>query len=168
MKPVLFAAIALLFAACASSGPPPELLPPPVMRQAELTDLYTRFASEDEPTGKAAAAEGARCDEKERRFLGSLWGTKSKNAVGARRFGNALGVSAKPEEALEWLQRAYAETAADAPELAWIRYEMAVQYVALKRNNDAIDLLANRLGATPLPADLQKKYDELIDRAARG
>jgi tetratricopeptide (TPR) repeat protein len=144
------------------------MLPPPASRQAELTELYGRFASPVEATGKAAAAEGARCVEKERHFLGSLWGTKSRNALGARRFGNALGDAGKHDEALTWLQRAYEETPADASELPWIRYEIALQYVALKRNSEAIDLLANRFGSTPLPADLRQKYDELIDRAARG
>ena len=133
-----------------------------------MTDLYSRMASPDEATGKAAAAEGARCNDRERRFLASLWGTKSKDTLGARRFGNALGEAGKPGEGIDWLQRAYNETPVDDATLAWLRYEIAVQYVALGRNDDAVALLANRLGTTPLPDELQKKYDELIDRAALG
>jgi hypothetical protein len=43
---------------------------------------------------------------------------------------------------------------------------MAQEYVALGRNQDAINLLANRMGTQPLPPELKVKYDELIRRAS--
>lgn len=168
MRYFAFTALCLLLAACVSTTEPAdELLPPPPARQAELTGLYDRMSGPE-----AAALEAARkCatgDDRDRRFTDSLWGTRPKSALGARRLGNALAQVKLHEEALTWLERAYGATEADDATLAWIRYEMAVQYMQLGKRQDAINLLANRLGATPLPADLQQKVDALLNEAARG
>lgn len=160
--------LCLLLVACVSTqDSPDELMPPNPARQTELTRLYDQFGG-PEKAASDATRRAVAGDDRDRRFTDSLWGTRPKSALGARRYGNALAAGKHHAEALEWLQRAYAETPLGDESLAWIRYEMAQQYMALGKREDAVNLLANRLGATPLPAELQKKYDALIDEAARG
>ncbi|MBK9974680.1 MAG: hypothetical protein IPP14_07890 [Planctomycetes bacterium] len=168
MRAMFLLAIGLLLAACVSTTETPaELLPPAPDRQSELTRLYDRLALLDASIADAAATTCAQGDDRDRRFLSSLWGTRPKNASAARRFGKALSATSHHEESLQWLERAYAETPASDDNLGWLRLEMAEQYLALGKRDEAINLLGNRLGATPLPAELQKKYDELIERASR-
>lgn len=169
MRQSCIALLGLLFAACVSTyDPPPEMLPPPSNRQAELTTLYDQLGHRDESIGTTAARECASGTDRDRRFLSSLWGGRAKVPLGARRLGSALSAKNLHAEALEWFERAYFATEDDHATLAAIRYEMAVEYLALGRREDAINLLANRLDAMPLSADMQKKYDDLIDRASRG
>lgn len=168
MRAMFLLAMGLLLAACVSTTEPPvEMVPPPPDRQAELTRLYDRLSLSDASIAETAAKTCAQGDDRDRRFLSSLWGTRPKNATAAHRFGKALAAAAHHEDALQWLERAYAETPPGDASLGWLRLEMAEQYMALGRRDEAINLLGNRLGATPLPADLQKKYDELLDRASR-
>ncbi|MBE7490747.1 MAG: tetratricopeptide repeat protein [Planctomycetes bacterium] len=167
MRCVALTTLCLLLAACVSTqAPPDELLPPPAGRQAELTALYDRMSSAGDETGQAAARQGAGGDDRDRRFLDSLWGTRPKNALGARRFGNALAAINRHDEALTWLERAHATTTV-GDDLAWIRLEMARCHAALGRTDEAVALLGNRLGTTPLPPGLQQQYDRLLDDLAR-
>lgn len=169
MRYFAFATLCLLLASCVSTqDPPDELIPPPPMRQAELTRLYDQFSAAHAATADAAVRQCAAGEDRERRFIDSLWGTRPKNAAGARRYGNALAQARLHDEALTWLDRAYGATPVSDESLAWIRYEMAQQYLALGKRDQAVQLLANRLGTTPLPADLQQKYDALIEQASRG
>jgi hypothetical protein len=128
-----------LLAACTGTQEPDDsMVPPDASRQAELTRLYDRMGHETESTGVSAAETAAKGDERDQRFLASLWGTRKKSAVGARRLGTAL------------------------------RYDMASEYHALGRNEDCINLLANRMGTLPLPRELKSKYDDLISAASKG
>ena len=52
--------------------------------------------------------------------------------------------------------------------LPWLRYEMANEYYRLGRNDDAVNLLANRMSTSPLPTELKPKYDALIQKASAG
>lgn len=159
----------LLLAACAGTQEPPdEMLPPPPSRQSELTRLYDRLGNEQAGIGESAAKTAAEGDERDRRFMSSLWGTRTRSALGARRFATALAAKSLHQDALDWFERGYHAIDGDDELLAWLRYEMAVEYVALGRNQDAINLLGNRLGTSPLPTDLKRKYDELIQRASKG
>lgn len=159
---------ALLLLACTSTHEPPdEMLPPSPARQTELTQLYDQLGHENARIADAAARQAAGGDDRDRRFMASLWGTRTKSAQGARRYAHALAGKGMHQDAYDWFERAFYE-AADEEMLAWLRYEMAQQLVSLGRNEDAINLLANRMGTTPLPAELKVKYDELINQAARG
>jgi len=169
MRYFAFASLCLLMAACVSTqAPPDELLPPPPARQAEITNLYDSMGGTNEARALDSAKRCAAGDDRDRRFADSLWGTRRKSALGARRYGNALAAAKHHDNALDWLERAYGATPAGDESLPWIRYEIAQQYVALGKPDEAVNLLANRLGATPLPADLQLKYDALINQASRG
>lgn len=159
---------ALLLVACTGTQEPPdEMLPPSPSRQTELTLLYDQLGHENARVADAAARQASNGDDRDRRFMASLWGTRTKSAQGARRYGHALAGKGMHQDAYDWFERAFYE-ATDDETLAWLRYEMAQQLVALGRKDDAINLLANRMGTTPLPAELRVKYDELIQQAARG
>ncbi|MBX3474452.1 MAG: hypothetical protein KF754_08725 [Planctomycetes bacterium] len=169
MRHFALATLCLLLAACVSTqDPPDDQVPPPPMRQAELTRLYDQLGSTSPAVAESAARQAAACDDRERRFIDSLWGTRPKSGTGARTLGHALSAAKLHAEALTWLERAYGVTDVNHQALPWIRFEIAREYLALGKRDDAINLLANRLGTTPLPADLQKKYDALIDEASRG
>ncbi len=156
-----------LCAACSSTQPPPDdLLPPQADRQAELTRLFDRFAGPELPA-RAAAAEAAKANDRDRRFLASLWGTRSSAPLCARRYADALSSAAKHTEAFDWYQRAFMQTAARDASRHELRYEMAEEYYALGRHQDCIALLANRLSLEPLPAALRVKYDALQEAAAK-
>jgi tetratricopeptide (TPR) repeat protein len=142
------------------------MVPPPPSRQAVLTRLYDRLGAESATDGESAAREAAAGNDQDRRFMASLWGTRARSAIGARRFADALSRAARHQEAFDWYERAFHFVGADDPLLHWLRYEMAREYVALGRNRDAINLLGNRSGASPIPAELKPKYDELIKRAS--
>ena len=157
-----------LLAACAStSEPPPEMLPPASSRQAQLSALYDRLGADNESTGKAAATEAAKGDERDLRFMASLWGSRTRSALGARRFGDALSARANHQHAYDWYERAYLELANDDPALDWARYEMARELVNMKRGKEAITLLSNRYGTIPLPKDLAEKCNNLIREAEK-
>lgn len=159
---------ALLLVACTSTQEPsPDMLPPTPARQTELTQLYDQLGHENARISDGAARIAANGDDRDRRFMASLWGTRTRSAPGARRYAHALAAKGLHQEAYDWFERAFYH-AEDDELLAWLRYEMAQQLVALGRNDDAINLLGNRMGTTPLPAELKVKYSELIDRAARG
>lgn len=168
-----------LLAACAStSEPTPELLPPASSRQAQLSSLYDRLGADNESTGKAAATEAAKGTDRDLRFMASLWGSRQRSALGARRFGDALserasqfrdGTSAVAyhQYAYDWYERAYLELSNDDPALDWARYEMARELVSMKRGKEAITLLGNRYGTIPLPKDLAEKCNNLIREAEK-
>lgn len=163
----LFALLAL--GACAGTTElSDDLTPPDSRRQSQLTSLYDKLASEHEPTAVAAAEEAAEGDERDRRFMNSLWGTRTKSALGARRYASALSAKGYHEDAFKWYERAFMQLDAGDEMLPWLRYDMAFEYVQLGRHDDAINLLANRMSTTPLPPALEKKYDALIQRASRG
>lgn len=158
-----------LLGGCASvQEPPPEMVPPNAHRQAELTRLFDRMGAADEKVGAGAAKEAAAGDERDHRFMASLWGTRPKSAIGARRYGDALSAKGKHQEALDWFERAFMYLPAGDEMLPWLRYEMANEYYLLGRNDDAVNLLANRMGTSPLPDELQARYDALICKASAG
>ncbi|MCC6464976.1 MAG: hypothetical protein IT463_06500 [Planctomycetes bacterium] len=160
---------ALLLAGCISTQePPPEMLPPAEARQAQLTRLFDQLGSADEASAKTAAREAAGGDDRDQRFLVSLWGTRGRSPDGARRLGQALASGNRHDEALGWLERAYLALEAGDSLLPWLRYEMAREYLALGQKEHAVNLLATRLGVEPLPADLEARYDALLAEAGRG
>lgn len=162
-------ALVLMLAACAGTQEPEDhMVPPSGSRQGELTRLYDRLGSESESIGVTAAESAATGDERDHRFLASLWGTRRKSAVGARRLGAAFSKAGLHDEAFDWFERAYMHVDSTDELAPWLRYEMASEYYALGRNEDCINLLANRMGTQPLPRELKSKYDELIAKAARG
>ncbi len=162
-----FVLLLLVLPACAGTeAPPDEMLPPPPSRQAELVRIYDTMCGEAEAAASAAAKQAAAGDDKDHRFLASLWGSRPRSAPGARRLGTALSAAGHHEKAYDWFERAFLFVDAADPLLPWLRYEMAQEYVALGRNQDAINLLANRMGTAPLPPELKQKYDELIRRAS--
>ena len=136
-------------------------------RQQELTLLYDRFAHRDAEIGEAAADKAAASTKRDRRFLASLWGTRSSSAIGGRRYGGALSAARLHDEAYAWYRRAYLSLESSDELRPWLRYDMAYEFVAQNRPKEAINLLANRLGLQPLPAELKPKYNALIDRAGR-
>lgn len=161
--------LALLAAACAGTDElRDELIPPDAQRQDELTRLFDRLGADNAGVGESAAAEAAQGDERDLRFLGSLWGTRGKSAVGARRLGAALSSLGRHQHAFDWYERAYMELEPDDELLPYLRYDMAYEYVQLGRNEEAVNLLANRMSTLPLPNDLAAKYEALIRRASRG
>jgi hypothetical protein len=165
---LLLLAFALVLAACAGTQEPDDnMVPPDAGRQAELTRLYDRMGSETESIGVSAAGTAAAGDERDLRFMGSLWGTRKKSAIGARRFGTALSKAGHHQQAFDWFERAYMHVDSTDELAPWLRFEMASEYHALGRNEDCINLLANRMGTQPLPRDLKSKYDELIAKASR-
>lgn len=165
LLPIIFGA---LLAACTSTQePPPDMLPPAPARQTDLILLYDRLGHADENTGVSAAREAASGDSTERRFMASLWATRTRSAIGARRFADALARLKQHEEALSWYERAYFQLENEDPLLHWLRYEMAVQCLQLGRNEDALNLLANRMGTATLPPELAERYDALIRSASR-
>lgn len=160
---------ALMLGACAGTDElPDELTPPSASRQSELTRIYDRMGSESESTGEEAAQSAAAGDDRDRRFMNSLWGTREKSALGARRYAAALSAKGFHEDAIDWYERAYMALDTGDEMLPYLRYDMAFEYLKLGRNDDAINLLANRMSTEPLPAELAKKYDNLIQRASRG
>lgn len=164
-----FVLVVTLIASCSSTddGPSNDLLPPTLDRQTELTHMYDRLGSANDVVAKASAREAASGNDRDHRFLESLWGTRELSPAGARHFGQALAKADKHQRAFDWFQRAYlALDAGDALE-AWLRYEMAEQLVELGRSDDAIDLLTNRVSLDPLPVDLEGPYRELLTRASR-
>jgi hypothetical protein len=161
-------AIVLMLAACAGTQEPEDhLVPPDASRQGELTRLYDRMGSDTESIGVGAAKSAASGDERDQRFLASLWGTRKKSALGARRLGTALSGLGHHQLAFEWFERAYMHVDSTHELAPWLRYEMALEYYALGRNDDCINLLANRMGTRPLPRELKGKYEELIAKASR-
>lgn len=165
----LTALICLLLAACASvEEPADDMVPPDARRQAELTRLYDRMGVEDESIGTSAADKAAAGDERDHRFMASLWGTRTKSAVGARRYGAALSKAGLHQDAYDWFERAFMQVDSSDELAPWLRYEMAYEYHQLGRDEDCINLLANRMGTQPLPRELQGKYDALIQKASRG
>jgi tetratricopeptide (TPR) repeat protein len=161
--------IFLMLAACAGTQEPEDdMVPPNASRQGELTRLYDRMGSDTETVGVTAAETAASGDERDHRFLASLWGTRKKSALGARRLGTALSKAGQHEEAFDWFERGYMHVNSTDELAPWLRYEMAAEYYALGRNEDCINLLANRMGTKPLPRELKSKYDELIAKASRG
>lgn len=142
------------------------MLPPAPARQTDLVLLFDRMGHDDETTGVSAAREAASGDSTDRRFMASLWATRTRSAVGARRFADALSRSGLHEEALAWYERAYFHLEDNDPMLLWLRYEMARECVELGRNEDALNLLANRMGTATLPPELAEHYDALIRQAA--
>ncbi|MCA8915715.1 MAG: hypothetical protein KDB90_09910 [Planctomycetes bacterium] len=168
MKYATLSLLVLIFAACAGTQEPPdEMVPPPPIRQGELTRLYDRMGSDNDAVGVPASKKLAEGDDRDRRYVASLWGTRTKSAVGARRYGTALSGKGLHEEAFDWFERAFMFIEAGDPLSPWLRYEMANEYYALGRNDDCINLLANRMGTTPLPKELKGKYDDLIAKASR-
>lgn len=165
----LTALICLLLGACASvEEPADDMVPPAATRQAELTRLYDRMGAEEESIGVAAAGKAAAGDERDHRFMASLWGTRPKSAVGARRYGTALSKAGLHQDAFNWFERAFMHVDSNDELAPWLRYEMALEYHQLGRNEDCVNLLANRMGTRPLPRELQAKYDALIEKASRG
>lgn len=157
----------MLIAGCAgTSNPHEDMTPPSANRQGELTRLYDQMGAETEKVGVDAAKKAAEGDDKDRRFMASLWGTRKQSAVGARRYGQALSGKGFHEDAFDWFQRAFLYLEADHELLPWLRYDMAYEYYLLGRNEDAVNLLANRMSTTPLPNELRGKYDDLIRKAS--
>jgi len=160
--------VSLLLVACASSGGPnPEMLPPPPDRQSELTRLYDIMGADDEQAANRAAREAAAGDDRDRRFMANLWGTRTRSVAGARRFGHALSATGYDEEALAWFERGLLHAELDDPLAHWLRYDMARAYLTLGRRDDAVNVLMNRKGTSPLPPELREQYDALLDEAAR-
>lgn len=159
--------LALLCAACASSqGPADNLLPPASDKQGRLTALFDQFAGE-ESSARKAASEAAGGDDRDRRFVSSLWGTRSSSPIGAWRYADALSTARHNDEAFQWYQRAFLELPSGDAQRHYLRYEMAQECMALGKPVDAIAILANRLNLDPLPEDLRIKYDALLDAAAK-
>ncbi|MBZ0135345.1 MAG: hypothetical protein K8I27_03090 [Planctomycetes bacterium] len=163
---VLLLGILMLGGCAGTSGPRDELLPPGATRQGELTRLYDQMGSESDSVGVSAAQRAAEGDDRDRRFMASLWGTRRQSAMGARRYGQALSDKGHHQSAFDWFQRAFLHLEADHELLPWLRYEMAYEYYLLGRNEDAVNLLVNRMSTTPLPRKLRWKYDELIRKAS--
>lgn len=164
----LFSLLALLLlASCASVEEPADnMVPPNAKRQGELTRLFDRMGAESESVGVAAASEAASGDDRDLRFMASLWGTRPKSAVSAKRFGEALSKNGEHEFAFDWFERAFMHLPADDEMLPYLRYDMANEYYMLGRYDDAVNLLANRLSTTPLPKALKPKYDALMKKAS--
>jgi tetratricopeptide (TPR) repeat protein len=166
---LLLLAFSLVLAACTGTQEPEDhMIPPDAGRQAELTRLYDRMGSETESIGVSAAQSAAAGDERDHRYMASLWGTRKKSAIGARRLGAALSKAGHHQQAFDWFERAYMHVDSTDELAPWLRYEMASEYHALGRNEDCINLLANRMGTQPLSRDLKSKYDDLIAKASRG
>lgn len=169
MWAALLVVAVMLLGACASiEEPADDMVPPAANRQAELTRFYDRMGAENESIGVAAAEKAAAGDERDHRFMASLWGTRTKSAVGARRYGAALSKAGLHQEAFNWFERAFMHVDSTDELAPWLRYEMALEYHQLGRNEDCVNLLANRMGTQPLPRELQAKYDALIEKASRG
>lgn len=157
----------LALAGCSSTPAPDDsLIPPSPDRQSQLTTLFDRFSGEDS-VGRKAAAEAARLDVRERRYFGSLWGTRSSEPMTGWRLGDALSDAKLFEEAFEWYQRAFLVVPAADPRRSYLRYEMARCCLALGKPQDAINLLANRVDPAPLPEELRAKYEALLDAASK-
>ncbi len=162
-----FVLAALLIGACTGTqAPPPGMLPPPPARQDLLTRLYDQMASREDQVSRQAATDAAGGSDQDFRFLASLWGTRQRSALAAWRFADALAVQGHHQTSLDWYERAYTVSDAEDPMRHTLRYHMAVQLLTLGRNQDAVDLLANRLGTHAVPPDLQARYSELIRQAA--
>ncbi len=157
----------LALAACSTTAPLDDnMVPPQADRQAQLTALFDRFSGED-TSARAATAEAAKLDAKERRYLGSLWGTRSSEPAAGWRFGDALFEAKLYEESFAWYQRTFLILPAADARRSYLRYDMARCCLALGKPHDAINLLANRLEPAPLPEELRAKYDALLDAAAK-
>lgn len=157
----------LLLAACASAPPLDEdTLPPSSSRQSQLTALFDRVGGE-ETGARQSAAQAAKLDDRDMRFLSSLWGTRSSAPVLAWRLADAFSAASAHQRAFTWYQRAFSAMPAHDSQRAWLRYEMAEECLALGRPQDAINLLANRLDPAPLPDDLRAKYEALLEAAAK-
>ncbi|CAG1769559.1 hypothetical protein BAC2_00414 [uncultured bacterium] len=165
---IAFPLLLLLVLAACSSTPPLDdaLVPPPADRQAQLTALFDRFAGE-ELNARKAAAEAARLDARDRRYLASLWGTRSSEPEAGWRFGDALAEAKIFDESFAWYQRTFMVVPATDARRSYLRYEMARCCLAMGKPQDAINLLANRLDPAPLPEELKAKYDALLDAAAK-
>jgi len=165
--------IALLFtllftlAACSTATAIDESTQtPPAERQSQLTAMFDRLSG-DEASAKKAAAQAARLKEIDRRFLASLWGTRSSAPQAAMRLGDALAEAGSHEEAFAWYLRTFRALPANDARRPYVRYEMARACLAMGKPGDAINLLANRLDPAPLPDALQAKYDALLEAAAK-
>src|SRR5690606_22678637 len=111
----------LVLAGCAGSGNPhADMSPPGALRQGELTRLYDQMGSENEKIGVDAAKTAAEGDDRDRRFMASLWGTRRQSAEGARRYGHALSAKGQHEDAFDWFQRAFLHLEADHELLPWL------------------------------------------------
>lgn len=139
---------------------------PSAERQAQLTGLFDRLSG-DEAGAKKAAAQAARLEVLDRRFLTSLWGTRSSAPQAAMRLGEALAEAGAHEEAFAWYLRTFRALPAHDVLRPYVRYEMARTCLAMGKPDDAINLLANRLDPAPLPDALQAKYDALLEAAAK-
>lgn len=160
--------LVLLLAACAGTVTHDDhLLPPGSTRQGELTRLYDTMGVENDKIGNDAARKVAAGDDRDHRFMASLWGTRARSSVGARRLGQALSDGGHHELAFDWFERAFLELEGEHELLPWLRYEMALESYALGNKEDTVNLLSNRMGTTPLPAELKPKYAALLERAAR-
>jgi tetratricopeptide (TPR) repeat protein len=162
-----FFAAALLAGCSGAEAPPEEMLPPPPSRQSDLTRLYDTMCTGEQTAAEAAARQAAAGDDTDIRFMASLWGSRPRTAEGARRFGAALARTGKHQLAYDWYERAFLFVDSDDPRIPWLRYEMAQEYVALDRKQEAINLLSNRMGTYTLPPELKQKYDELVGMASR-
>ncbi|MHC4840928.1 MAG: hypothetical protein ACYTDT_08245 [Planctomycetota bacterium] len=168
MRAVATFLLLITLTACTSTYMPPEdAIPPSTDRQEHLTFLFDQFSDEDENVAARASKEAAESSDKDRRFLESLWGTRTSTALGAERFGHALSTANHHEDARDWFRRAFMHVEQDDPALPYLRYYMAREMVTLGQRDQAVDLLGNRLGLTPLPVDLEPKYAALL-KEARG
>ena len=163
----LFIPLLFVLAACSTTPTPGEETQTPVAeRQSQLTALFDRLSG-DEAGAKKAAAQAARLDATDRRFLASLWGTRSSAPQSGMRLGDALAEAGAHEEAFAWYLRTFRVLPAQDSRRPYVRYEMARACLAMGKPDDAINLLANRLDPTPLPEDLRAKYDALLEAASK-
>ncbi|MEE9311553.1 MAG: hypothetical protein V3V10_03990 [Planctomycetota bacterium] len=168
MRAVATCLLLLALTACTSTyTPPADAIPPSANRQEELTVLFDRFSAEEAKVAMYAASEAAKSNDKDRHFLASLWGTRVSSALGAERFGHALSLSKQHKDARDWFRRAFMHVEQGDASLPYLRYYIAYEMVALGEKDKAIDLLGNRLGLNPLPAELEPKYDALLEKARR-
>jgi hypothetical protein len=113
----------------------------------------------------AAAQRGAQGDESSRRFLNSLWGTRTGTPEGAESFAREFAKARHDADSVAWYQRAYEAYPAGHARRPHVRLELARVYLDQGKNDLALDLLANRLGVEPLPSELAREYDAVIRRA---
>jgi hypothetical protein len=159
----------VLLAACASTREPnPEMVPPPPARQTELTRLFDVLHVSDDAVATAAADELAAGNDQDLRFVASLWATRIRHVPAARRFGQALSRAALHEDAAAWFERGLLEGPEEANTVHWLRYELAREFVALGRDEDAVNLLLSHRDTTPLSPELREHYNALLEEIAAG
>jgi tetratricopeptide (TPR) repeat protein len=161
--------VSLLLAACASTREPsPDMVPPPPDRQREISSLFDRLHAEDQSVAASAADELAAGSDQDRRFVASLWATRTRHVIAARRYGQALSRAGLHEDAAEWYERGLLEGSADSEKVHWMRYELARSYVALGREADAVNMLLSHRDTTPLSQELREHYDDLLEEIKTG